>query len=123
MGGGRDALPGQPQVRGAWGDEAEAAWRAWNDRPATMQPIETVGAGGHVERLPGKVNVPPLAVYSSGQCNAYLDGGPYDGQITWVMAGEGVDFAVKGVGTYRPTETVKGGRVVYVWAGAGVDVP
>lgn len=58
---------------------------------------------------------PPLPHFSAGICNVYLDGGPYDGQITNLMAGA-TDFQVRGVpGRWVATPQVKDGRIVYTW--------
>lgn len=94
---GRDTLPqpgayGIPQAGAAWGREI----------PAMVEPE------------PGQP-VPPLPAFSSGMCNAYLEGGPYDGQITWAMVGT-TDLILAGY-AYHPAGRIRDGRIVYAYRG------
>ena len=98
--GARDTMP---QVHAAWvePDPPDVA-----DLPMTGTAY---GAGGP----------PPLPAYSSGVCNVYLDGGPYDGQVTWLLVPTG-NFTIAGLGgQYLPTSQIRDQRVVYQWESYG----
>jgi hypothetical protein len=46
----------------------------------------------------------------------YLEGGPYDGHITWLMAGDASqDFHISGWATYKATRETRDGRIVYAF--------
>jgi hypothetical protein len=60
-------------------------------------------------------NPPPLPSYSAGMCNTYLDGGPYDTQIVWLMVPTD-EFRTHGLpGAYTPAGRLHEGRAVYTW--------
>jgi len=87
-----------------------ASGAAWDGE---MPDLPTQAHSGAPGAIPPAGDVPPLPRFSAGICNVYLDGGDYDGQITNLMVGAD-DFAVRGMaGTYRRTDEVKDGRVIY----------
>lgn len=96
------------------------------DHKAQRREVHQAGAGwgGEVPELPTRFDpslMPQpseLPRFSSGICNVYLDGGPYDGQITALMAGAS-QFVVTNVpGVYAATERVRDGRIVYTYQGS-----
>jgi hypothetical protein len=102
--------PGQAQVGSGWvGPETG---HPYPPLPDAVRPREPDPA----------MSPPPLPAFSAGMCNVYLEGGPYDDQITWVMAGGeagSAEFAVAGVpGYWVSTSRVHDGRVVYTYRGA-----
>jgi hypothetical protein len=116
---------GLPQVGAAWidtpGVPQPPAHITREQDALTEPPACGCPPGGRSATCPihGPAGTAPaLPNFSAGMCNAFLEGGPYDGQITWIMNGPGVDFTVAGVGTYKPTRNVMDGRVVYTWAGS-----
>jgi len=94
----RDTMGARPRVQAGWDMGA----------PLPVPVTSPAQPPGYRHGLPP----PALPAFSAGMCNAYLDGGPYDGQITWLMAGS-TDFRVPGWGTYLATAKVRDGRVVY----------
>jgi hypothetical protein len=62
--------------------------------------------------------VPPLPPFSASVCDAFLIGGPYDGQVTWV-GDDATQFIVKGVGVWLRTPETKDGRAVFVLGKGG----
>lgn len=56
--------------------------------------------------------LPALAAMSPDVCNAHLQGGPYDGQITYIPD-DVTTYAIRGIATYQRTEDHAGGRRIY----------
>jgi hypothetical protein len=85
-----------------------AAGAAWGEGPPPERGPLTD------EARKGILPPPPLPAFSAGMCNVYLEGGPYDGQITWLMAGDASqDFHIAGWATYKATSKTRDGRVIY----------
>jgi hypothetical protein len=97
-----DPVPGL-QVGSGWGGE-EA-------------PLGPGPADQEITRVYG--GSPPLPAFGAGNCDAYLEGGPYDGQTTFTMGAD--PFIIRGVGSYRRRAGwQRDGRNVYGWAGPAV---
>jgi hypothetical protein len=90
-----------PQVGAAWTDPGTGGMVS----SASAQPPG--GTEAEIAAAMGKP--PPLPAYSKATCNAWLEGGPYDGQETWIMdAGAGGErFEIAGVASYQATGRMK----------------
>jgi hypothetical protein len=103
-----------PQAGAAWLDPSEGAM---------VSAVSTRPPEGTEAEIRKAMGMPPaLPQFSPGMCNAWLEGGPYDGQATWIMdAGSGgLDFHVSGVAHYRFSARMKdnGGPsllAIYAW--------
>ena len=106
------SLPGPVPSSGGYspGPVRPAAGAAWGEGP--LPPPERGPLTDEARK--GILPPPPLPAFSAGMCNVYLDGGPYDGQITWLMAGDASqDFHIAGWATYKATSKTREGRIVY----------
>jgi hypothetical protein len=126
--------PKGPQVYQPWGGDLGqpssapevTPGRDMLSRPKVSAAWDTPPPGPAPEKVEADLadhgitpDPPALPSYSAGMCNTYLEGGDYDGQITWLMAGT-QKFEVSGMsGTYWATAAVRDGRVVYRFEEAG----
>lgn len=95
------------KVAGEWNQVRGSVWPP----PAQSQPppqprVRTSWAAE------GQQPPPIRPVFPAGQCNAYLRGGGYDGQIIWLYPGT-TQFVIAGAARYEATTEVHEGRIVY----------
>jgi hypothetical protein len=90
-----------------------SALQAGSGWPAEGEPTGPGRADPDITKVFG--GPPPLPPFAAAACDACLEGGPYDGQLTFTMGAD--PFIIRGVGSYRRGAGKRDDRAVYRWAG------